>query len=131
MAKRIIFQTTEEVKRASNALKDFHIEHVVVVYPAKKDKDGKQFIVVMNKNLNDAVIAIKTAKISFVKIHGMRHYEMTALNHTHYQPSFECKCRYCSKTFKSPIKEAVWCSKKCKHDFRHDFRIAKKQTKAT
>lgn len=33
MAKKINFLTVDETKRASAALRDFHIEHVVVQYP--------------------------------------------------------------------------------------------------
>lgn len=118
MAKKIVLSSTE-VTRASNALKDFHCEHVLVSYPAHKDIPEKKFIVVLNKDFNLAKKAITEAKLSVFKVKNSRHYEKTASAHQHYKPVFECKCRHCGKSFASSIKEAVWCSDKCKKDFRN------------
>ena len=120
MAKKIVLSGTE-VTRASNALKDFHVEHVLVSYPEhqKENRPATLFIVVLNKDLNLAKEAIAEAKLSILKIKNSRHYETLALKHQHYQPTFTCKCRHCGKEFTSAVKEAVWCSKKCKQDFRN------------
>ena len=120
MAKKIVLSSTE-VTRASNALKDFHVEHVLVSYPEhqKENRPATLFIVVLNKDLNLAKEAIAEAKLSILKIKNSRHYETLALKHQHYQPTFTCKCRHCGKEFTSAVKEAVWCSKKCKQDFRN------------
>lgn len=120
MAKKIVLSGTE-VTRASNALKDFHVEHVLVSYPEhqKENRPATSFIVVLNKDLNLAKEAITEAKLSIFKIKNSRHYETLALKHQHYQPTFTCKCRHCGKTFTSHVKEAVWCSPKCKQDFRN------------
>ena len=122
MAKRII---VNEVSRASNALKDFQIEHVVATYPAHKDKPARSFIVVLNKGFEDAKIVIKEAGVNIIKTKNVRHFERLALSQTeldknaHYVPKFQCKCRHCGKTFTSNHKEAVWCSGKCRKDFRN------------
>jgi len=120
MAKKIVLSSTE-VTRASNALKDFHVEHVLVSYPEhqKENRPATLFIVVLNKDLNLAKEAIAEAKLSILKIKNSRHYEKLALKHQHYQPKFTCKCRHCAKEFTSAVKEAVWCSPKCKQDFRN------------
>ena len=128
MAKRIIFNTVEEVKRASAALKDYHVEHIFVNHPAKDDIPEKAFIVVMNKNLFDAQAAIQMINLSY-KIHGARHYKMKALTHKHYKPTFECICRGCGKKFQHPEKYAKWCSKECKKDFRNKKREQKHEQK--
>lgn len=85
MAKRIIFSTPEEVMRGSNTLKDCHVEHVLVEYPAKDDKPTKKFIVVMNKDLAEAKASLELAHISIRKVHGARHFEMIAKNYKHYK----------------------------------------------
>ena len=120
MAKKIVLSSTE-VTRASNALKDFLCEHIVVSYPEhKKDnRPATSFIVVLNKNFLVAKQAIAEAKLTVLKVRNSRHYESLALKHQHYQPKFTCKCRHCGKEFTSTVKEAVWCSKKCKQDFRN------------
>ena len=120
MAKKIVLSGTE-VTRASNALKDFHVEHVLVSYPEhqKENRPATSFIVVLNKDLNLAKEAIAEAKLSILKIKNSRHYETLALKHQHHQPKFTCKCRQCKQDFTSTVKEAVWCSKKCKQDFRN------------
>lgn len=125
MAKKIVLSSTE-VTRASNALKDFHVEHVLVSYPEhqKENKPATSFIVVLNKDLNLAKEAIAEAKLSILKIKNSRHFHNTIVKvhahfHQYYKPDFECKCRNCGKIFTSHVKEAVWCSKKCKQDFRN------------
>ena len=130
MAKKLIFNTVEEVKRASNALKDYHVEHVLVEYPEKKDKSAKMFIVVMNKELANAVAALKVADLHAKKTKGYRHYEMAALQHKHYQPKFECVCRECGKKFMHVVKDAVWCSSDCKKKFRNARREERLKAKA-
>lgn len=130
MAKKIIFNTIEEVKRASNALKDYHVEHVLVEYPAKEDKPATMFIAVMNKELANAFAIFKVADLRPKKTKGFRHYEMYALQHKHYQPKFECVCRECGKKFMHVVKEARWCSPDCKKKFRNTKREEKLKAKA-
>lgn len=127
MAKKINF-FGDEVNRAVAALKDFHIEHVLVSYPknAKTGKPEKKYIIVLNKHLSDAKTAFEAAGLKPVRIKNARHYEDKALAFVHYQPEFDCTCRQCGKTFKSVIKEAVWCSKDCRHAHRIERRNAKK-----
>ena len=126
MAKRII---VNEVSRASNALKDFQIEHVVATYPANKYKPAHSFIVVLNKSFEDAKIVIKEAGVSIIKTKSYRHFERLALSqmeldkNAYFVPKFQCKCRHCGKTFTSNHKEAVWCSDKCRKDFRNAKKI--------
>ena len=120
MAKKINFKTANDAQRASNALKDMHVEHVLVEY--KHDDVVTKFVIVLNRYLSDAKKAFEEAKIQSIRIKNWRHYENAALNHTHYQPQFDCKCRHCGKTFKSVVKEAVWCSKECKKAFRDEKR---------
>lgn len=131
MAKKINF-FENEVERAVAALKDFHIEHVLVSYPAnaKTGMPEKKFIIVLNKHLNDAKTAFETAGLKLASIKNVRHYESKALAFVHYQPQFDCKCRQCGKTFKSVVKEAVWCSKDCRHAHRIERRNAKKNEKS-
>ena len=124
MAKKINFKAADDAQRASNALKDMHIEHVLVEY--KHDDVVTKFVVVLNRYLSDAKKACEEAKIKGMCVKNWRHYETTALNHTHYQPQFDCKCRQCGKMFKSVVKEAVWCSKDCRHAHRIERRNAKK-----
>lgn len=129
MAKKINFKTIDEVVRASNALKDFHVEHVLVKYPEhienNRTRAEKQYIVVRNTLLSDAKAAFEAANLTTCGIKNSRHYENTALHHNFYQPEFDCKCRYCGKTFKHVVREAVWCSKECKKAFRDEKRKAK------
>lgn len=127
MAKKINFKTVDEVNRAHAALTDFSIEHVLVKYPLhpKGDDTDKtnHYIVVLNRLKNDAIVVLNEAKLSPSGVKNARHYEAIALAHKHYQPTFDCKCRHCGKTFKHVDKHAAWCSKEC----RKQFRIAKKQ----
>lgn len=109
MAKKIV---TKNSQKASASLKKRKIEHVLVQH-----KDDA-FVVVLNKDVCDAIAVIKVDNQDVLRVKNVRHYEMIALRHTHYQPQFECKCRQCGKTFMHPIKEAAWCSKKCKQAFR-------------
>lgn len=126
MAKKII---VNEVSRASNALKDFRIEHVVVTYPAHKDEPAKSFIVVLNKSFEDAKIVIKEAGVNIIKTKNTRHFERLALSQmeldekAYFVPKFQCKCRHCGKTFTSNHKEAAWCSDKCHKDFRNTKKV--------
>lgn len=113
MAKKLTI-LVNEVQRASNALKDFQIEHVVVY---NKQSDNAS-ILVLNKDASTAKDVITLAEITIVKMKGFRHFEQYAANNQHYKPQFECKCRGCGKKFNSSVKEAVWCSPKCKSDFR-------------
>ena len=126
MAKKII---VNEVSRASNALKDFQIEHVVATYPANKYKPAHSFIVVLNKSFGDAKIVIKEAGVNIIKTKNARHFEHLAFSQmkldgkAYFVPKFQCKCRHCGKTFTSNHKEAVWCSDKCRKDFRNAKKI--------
>lgn len=122
MAKKINFIAASEVVRAANALKDMHIEHVMVEYPKHKNKDGKVYLVVRNRLLADAIATFTAIGVTPTRIKTQRHFESVAIQHTYYQPEFDCKCRQCGKTFKSVVKEAVWCSKECKKAFRDEKR---------
>lgn len=118
MAKKIFIRPSE-VTRASHALKDFHIEHVLVQYKDKKNNNIRQsLVVVKNKDKDEALTVITTAEIFVLRVKNCRRFETMALLHTYYQPKFECKCRCCGKTFMSAHKEAVWCSKTCRSNFR-------------
>ena len=119
MAKKII---VDEIKRASAALKDFHIEHLIVGY-VKPDGSRSASIVVLNRLYEDAKTAIQAADVKILKTRSARHYERLATSESsrisiRWRPDFECKCRHCGKTFKSHVKEAVWCSRECKKAFR-------------
>lgn len=70
-----------DAERASNALKDMHIEHVLVEYPNNK------YVVVLNRYLSDAKKAFEKAKLVPSRIKNQRHYEMCALTHKHFYPS--------------------------------------------
>lgn len=115
MAKKIIVSFP---KKAVESLKKHKVEHVCVTYHRENGKPDDVFLVVLNKDFNDAKAVIKADGGSILKTKSIRNYEMLALKHEHYQPQFDCKCRHCGKTFKSPVKEAVWCSKECKKEFR-------------
>lgn len=118
MAKRI---KVDEIKRASAALKDFQIEHVIVSYP-RKDGTKDESIIVLNKLFSNAKQAIEAADVKILRTRGARHYEMLALKHTHWAPKFEHKCKHCGKAFTSPIKEQVWCSHACKNAYRKEHK---------
>lgn len=123
MAKKII---VDEIKRASAALKDFHIEHLIVSY-AKPDGSRSASIVVLNKLFEDAKTAIQMADVKILKTRGARHYEKLATSESsrasvQWKPSFEHKCKHCGKTFSSPIKEQVWCSHACKWTYRKQLK---------
>lgn len=122
MAKKINFIAASEVVRASNALKDMHVEHVMVEYPKHENKDAKVYLVVRNRLLADAIAAFTAIGVTPTRVKTQRHFESVALQHKYYQPQFDCKCRHCGKTFKSVVKEAVWCSKECKKAFRDEKR---------
>ena len=124
MAKKINFITASEVVRAANALKDMHIEHVMVEYPKHnpENKEVKVYLVVRNRLLADAIATFKAIGVTPTRVKTQRHFESVALQHKYYQPQFDCKCRHCGKTFKSVVKEAVWCSKECKKAFRDEKR---------
>jgi len=110
MAKKLV---VAHIKKASESLKKRKIEHVLVQY-----KDDA-FLVVMNKHYHDAKAVILADGCSIIKTKNIRHFEMIALSHEHYQPTFDCTCRNCGKTFKSVVKEQVWCSAACKKEFRN------------
>lgn len=119
MAKRI---KVDEIKRASAALKDFQIEHIVVSYPRKEDETPDESIVVLNMLFEDAKAAIQAADVKILSTRGARHYEALTLKHTHWMPKFEHKCKHCGKIFTSPIKEQVWCSRECKWAYRKEHK---------
>ena len=124
MAKKII---TTNAQKASESLKRSKIEHVLVEYIHKDgERKNDAFVVVLNKNYKNAKAALISDKIDILKTKSVRNYEMKALSHQHYQPQFDCKCRNCGKTFKSTVKEAVWCSPQCKKDFRNKKRAERK-----
>lgn len=113
MAKKIIFATSYECKRAHETLMSNKIEHVLVTY---KHKEVEQiFIVVRNVILKD----VKPLGFQISRIKSVRHYDATAIKHDYYEPQFTCECRNCGKEFKHRVKEAVWCSEKCHKEFRN------------
>lgn len=115
MAKKI---KVAHIMEASESLKKRKIEHVLVKY--KNDA----FLVVLNKNVNSAKAALTEDKLSILKIKSVRHYEDKALNHAHYQPTFDCTCRGCGKTFSHVDKNAKWCSKECKSNYYRNKKVA-------
>lgn len=115
MAKKI---RVAHVTKASESLKKRKIEHVLVQYKSEDKVDA--FLVVMNKNVDSTKAALAEDGLTILKIKNVRHYENHALNHSHYQPTFDCVCRGCGKTFKHVDENAKWCSKKCKSDYRRN-----------
>ena len=116
MAKKIQL-VTDAYTKAQEALRNGKIEHVYAEYK-EENNFTKKFIVVLNKHRANAVALIKAANIDIKRVNNYRHYEMLALSHKHYQPTFECTCRGCKKTFKHVDKDAKWCSKECKASWR-------------
>lgn len=114
MAKKI---KVAPITKASESLKMRKIEHVLVEYFDKDKNRVDAFLVVMNKNINSAKAALTEDEFAILRIKNVRHYENIALNHSHYQPTFDCICRGCGKTFNHTDKNAKWCSKKCKSDY--------------
>ena len=123
MAKKI---KVAHIKKASESLKQRKIEHVLVKYVKKDGSEDDAFLVVMNKHYHNAKAVILADGCSILKVKNFRHYELAALSHEHYQPTFDCTCRGCGKTFKHADSNAKWCSKECKAAWRK----AKKTTKA-
>jgi len=121
MAKKII---VDEIKRASNALKDFQIDHIIASY-AKADGTKDESIIVLNRLYEDAKVAIQTANVKILKTRSARHYEKLSLNKhcTTWEPSFEHTCKHCGKKFTSSIKEQVWCSSACKWAYRKELKL--------
>ena len=116
MAKKI---KVAHIEKASESLKQRKIEHVLVEYV---DNDGNKvdaFLVVMNKqHFHNAKTAILADGCTILKTKNIRHYENIALYHEHYQPTFDCVCRGCGKTFKHVDPNAKWCSKECHNMWR-------------
>ena len=83
MAKKINFKSNE-IDRVSNALKDFKVEHVKVVY--NKHEPIKCFIIVRNCLKDAAVKVIQEANIPVGRIKSVRHYESWAIRHDYYEP---------------------------------------------
>lgn len=119
MAKKI---KVAHITKASESLKKRKIEHVLVQYKSKDKVDA--FLVVMNKNVNSTKAALTEDGFTILKIKNVRHYENNALNHSHYQPTFDCVCRGCGKPFKHIDKNAKWCSKECKSNYRRNKKTA-------
>jgi hypothetical protein len=116
MAKKIQL-ITDDYTKAQEALRNGKIEHVYVEYK-EKNNFTKKFIVVLNKHRANAVALIKAANIDIKRVSNYRHYEMLALSHKHYLPTFECTCRGCGKSFKHADANAKWCNKECKQSWR-------------
>lgn len=123
MAKKI---KVELPKKASESLRKRKIEHVFVNY-----NEDDAFVIVLNKDVHDAVAVIKADGNSVEKVKSVRHYESYAVKHEYYSPKFDCTCRHCGKTFKAHVKEAVWCSPECKKAFRNEKRQKKLAEEAT
>lgn len=115
MAKKI---KVAHIKKASDSLKQRKIEHVLVKYVDKDGNETDAFLVVMNKYYHDAKAVILADGCSILKVKNFRHYELAALSHEHYQPTFDCECRGCGKTFKHVDPNAKWCSKECHNAWR-------------
>lgn len=115
MAKKI---KVAHIKKASESLKKHKIEHVLVKYVKKDESEDDAFLVVMNKYYHDAKTAILADRYSILKTKNVRHYENIALSHEHYQPTFDCTCRGCGKTFKHVDSNVKWCSKECHNAWR-------------
>jgi hypothetical protein len=116
MAKKLV---VAHIKKASESLKKRKIEHVLVEHVDKDGDKADAFLVVMNKDYHNAKAVILADGCTILKTKNVRHYEDIALSHEHYQPTFDCTCRNCGKTFKSVVKEQVWCSAACKKEFRN------------
>lgn len=116
MAKKI---KVAQINGASESLRKRKIEHVLVKHVDKKDGEvNDAFLAVMNKYYYDAKTAILADGYSILKTKNVRHYENIALSHEHYQPTFDCTCRGCGKTFKHVDQNAKWCSKECHSAWR-------------
>lgn len=115
MAKKI---KVAQINGASESLKKRKIEHVLVKYVKKDRSEDDAFLVVMNKHYHDAKAVILADGCSILKVKNFRHYELAALSHEHYQPTFDCVCRGCGKTFKHVDENAKWCSKECYNAWR-------------
>lgn len=122
MAKKITLKTNAYTK-AQEALRNGKIEHIFVEY--KHEDHSNMYIVVLNKHRANAVALIKAANIDIKRVKNVRHYEMLALSHKHYQPTFDCTCRGCGKTFKHVDPNAKWCSKECHNAWRKAKKTAK------
>ena len=115
MAKKI---KVAHVEKASESLKKRKIEHVLVKY------EDDAFLVVMNKHANSAKAALTEDGLAILKMKSIRHYEDKASKHSHYKPTFDCVCRGCGKTFTHIEKDAKWCSKACKSNYRRNKKTA-------
>lgn len=123
MAKKII---AEFHKKATESLRTRKIEHV---FFEKKDDAGsvvQSFVIVQNKDYNDARAVILADNNLIKKVKSTRHFQRSAdsKDSFHYIPQFDCTCRNCGKTFKSVVKEQVWCSAACKKEFRNKKKTA-------
>ncbi len=115
MAKKITLSNEEAHNKACAMLRTNEIDFVDVRYPKRGKEPTKFFIVVRNVMKTKVLSLLKNVK----SVKSVRHYESLAIRFNYYEPTFDCKCRYCGKTFTSNVKEAVWCSEKCKKDFRN------------
>ena len=117
MAKKL---KVTHIEKALESLRECKIEHVLVRYVKKDGNESDAFLVVMNKYYHDAKVAILAKGCSILKVKNFRHYESTALSHEHCQPIFGCVCRGCGKSFEHVDKNAKWCSKECKSNYRRN-----------
>ena len=78
--------------------------------------------------IKEASESLKRRKIehecSILKVKNFRHYELAALSHGHYRPTFDCTCRGCGKTFEHVDPNAKWCSKECHNAWRKQRKVA-------
>lgn len=125
MAKKL---KVEFPKKASETLKRNKIEHVLIEYPSHDGKKNDAFVVVLNKDINNAKAVILADSNAIIRVKGARKFEKMTKQHKYYKPMFECKCRQCGKIFKSAVKESVWCSKDCRHAHRIERMNAKTKT---
>ena len=115
MAKKITFQTVSDYENAKGVLRNSKIDFVDVRYPKHGETPARNYIVVRNVMKTKALPLLK----GVMHVKSVRHFESIAAKHDFYQPTFQCTCRNCKKTFNSHVKEAAWCSAKCKKDFRN------------
>lgn len=124
MAKKITFKKEVDVSQMVDILRSEKIEHVRVTYP--EDSRGRKHDYIVVKNCYKDLARAKCGDNNILRIKNARHYENICLNHIddYFEPKFTCTCRHCGKSFKSKVKEAVWCSDKCRNEFRKTKKTA-------
>lgn len=86
MAKKL---KVEFPKKASETLKRNKIEHVLIEYPSHDGKKNDSFVVVLNKDVNDAKAVILADNNAVIRVKGARKFEKIAEQYEYYKPVFE------------------------------------------